>query len=153
MGLALALSLAAAVSLGITRFAYGLLLPVMRADLAWSYTLAGAMNTANAAGYLLGALATPRLLQRLGAVPVLLGGALLASLFMGLSGFFTGAAPLLLQRLLAGVASAPSSSSPAGCWPRVWAPCCRSAAVCCWACTTVAPAGASRSPRWPCRRC
>jgi len=106
MGLALALSLAAAVSLGITRFAYGLLLPVMRADLGWSYTLAGAMNTANALGYLLGALATPRLMQRLGAVSLLLGGALLASLFMGLSGFFTGAAPLLLQRLLAGVASA-----------------------------------------------
>jgi len=106
MGLALALSLAAAVSLGITRFAYGLLLPVMRADLGWSYTLAGAMNTANALGYLLGALATPRLMQRLGAVRLLLGGALLASLFMGLSGFFTDAAPLLLQRLLAGVASA-----------------------------------------------
>lgn len=31
--LALALSLGAAVSLGITRFAYGLLLPPMRADL------------------------------------------------------------------------------------------------------------------------
>ena len=106
MGLALALSLAAAVSLGITRFAYGLLLPVMRTDLGWSYTLAGAMNTANALGYLLGALATPRLMQRLGAVTLLLGGALLASLFMGLSGFFTSAAPLLLQRLLAGVASA-----------------------------------------------
>ena len=42
--IALALSLGAAVSLGITRFAYGLLLPVMRADLGWSYTLAGAMN-------------------------------------------------------------------------------------------------------------
>ena len=40
--LALALSLGAAVSLGITRFAYGLLLPPMRADLGWSYTLAGA---------------------------------------------------------------------------------------------------------------
>ncbi len=106
MGLALALSLGAAVSLGITRFAYGLLLPVMRADLGWSYTLAGAMNTANALGYLLGALATPWLMQRLGTVRLLLGGALLASVFMGLSGFFTGAAPLLLQRLLAGVASA-----------------------------------------------
>jgi predicted MFS family arabinose efflux permease len=106
LGLALALSLAAAVSLGITRFAYGLLLPVMRADLAWNYTLAGAMNTANALGYLIGALATPRLMQRWGAVVLLLGGALLASVFMGLSGFFTAAAPLLLQRLLAGVASA-----------------------------------------------
>jgi predicted MFS family arabinose efflux permease len=35
-----------------------------------------------------------------------LSGSLLASLFMGLSGFFTAAAPLLAQRLLAGVASA-----------------------------------------------
>lgn len=104
--LALALSLGAAVSLGITRFAYGLLLPPMRADLGWSYTLAGAMNTVNALGYLLGALATPRLMRRWGPQQLLLGGAVLASLFMGLSGFFTAAAPLLVQRLLAGVASA-----------------------------------------------
>lgn len=104
--LALALSLGAAVSLGITRFAYGLLLPVMKDDLAWSYTLAGAMNTVNAAGYLLGALATPWLLRRLDAARMLLWGAVLASVFMALSGFFVAAAPLLLQRLLAGVASA-----------------------------------------------
>lgn len=51
----------AALSLGITRFSYGLLLPPMRDDLNWSYTLAGGMNTVNALGYLLGALATPRL--------------------------------------------------------------------------------------------
>lgn len=104
--LALALSTGAALSLGITRFSYGLLLPPMRADLGWSYTLAGAMNTVNALGYLLGALLTPRLLQRFGAARVLLVGAVLASGFMGLSGFFTGTAPLLLQRLLAGMASA-----------------------------------------------
>ena len=104
--LALALSLGAAVSLGVTRFAYGLLLPPMRADLGWSYAMAGFMNTANAMGYLLGALLMPRLLQRFGPTPMVLGGAVLASVFMGLSGFFTGAAPLLLQRLLAGVASA-----------------------------------------------
>ncbi len=106
LGLAVALSLGAAVSLGVTRFAYGLLLPPMRADLGWSYTLAGAMNTANALGYLLGALLTPRLMARLGPSHLLLGGAVLASVFMGLSGFFTDPAPLLLQRLLAGVASA-----------------------------------------------
>ncbi len=104
--LALALSLGAAVSLGITRFAYGLLLPAMRADLGWSYTLAGAMNTANALGYFLGALITPWLLRRVGASTLLWSGAVLASVFMGLSGFFTTAEPLLLQRLLAGVASA-----------------------------------------------
>ncbi len=104
--LALALSMGAALSLGVTRFAYGLLLPSMRADLGWSYTLAGAMNTVNALGYLLGALATPGLLRRFGPTRLLLVGALLASLFMGLSGFFSAAAPLMVQRLLAGVASA-----------------------------------------------
>ena len=58
-GMAFALSLGAAISLGMARFSYGLLLPPMRDDLAWSYTLAGAMNTANALGYLLGAMALP----------------------------------------------------------------------------------------------
>lgn len=106
MLLAVALSLGAAISLGITRFAYALLLPPMRDDLQWSYTLAGAMNTANAVGYLLGALLTPALMRRFGPSILLLWGAALASLFMGLSGFFTGAVPLLLQRGLAGVASA-----------------------------------------------
>ena len=104
--LALTLSLGAAVSLGITRFAYGLLLPAMRVDLGWSYTLAGAMNTANAMGYFVGALLTPWLLRRVGASSLLWGGAFLASLFMALSGFFTATEPLLVQRLLAGVASA-----------------------------------------------
>ena len=104
--LALALALGAAVSLGITRFAYGLLLPTMRDDLGWSYTLAGAMNTANAMGYLIGALATPWLLRRTPATRLLLWGSALATVFMALSGFFTEATPLLLQRLLAGVASA-----------------------------------------------
>ena len=37
---------------------------------------------------------------------LLIAGSLGASLFMALSGFFTAAAPLLAQRLLAGVASA-----------------------------------------------
>src|SRR3569833_2421732 len=96
--LALALSLGAAVSLGITRFAYGLLLPPMRADLHWSYTLAGGMNTANALGYLLGALGTRTLMRRYSASQLLIGGAILSSEFMALSGFFTDAAMLLLQR-------------------------------------------------------
>ena len=104
--LALALSAGAALSLGITRFAYGLLLPTMRADLGWSYTLAGAMNTVNALGYLLGAMLMPRLMRVYGPSRLLWLGALLASSFMGLSGFFTDAGALLLQRLLAGMASA-----------------------------------------------
>ena len=103
--LALALSLGAAVSLGITRFAYGLLLPPMRADLGWSYTLAGSMNTANAAGYLLGAMVMSWLLARMAPTRLFLTGAVLATLFMAASGFFTDPKALMLQRLLAGLAS------------------------------------------------
>ena len=104
--LAFALSMGAAVSLGITRFAYALLLPPMRADLGWSYALAGGMNTANAVGYLAGALVTPALMQRFGVTRLLIVGAVLASVFMAGSGFVTDAPALLVQRLLAGVASA-----------------------------------------------
>jgi sugar phosphate permease len=50
------LSMGPAIALGLARFAYALLLPSMRADLGWSFADAGAMNTANAAGYLVGAL-------------------------------------------------------------------------------------------------
>ena len=104
--LALALSIGAAVSLGISRFAYGLLLPPMRADLGWSYALAGAMNTSNAAGYLLGALLTPWLLRRVDPATLLWTASLLASVLMALSGLFTDTLVWLLQRLAAGVASA-----------------------------------------------
>ena len=104
--LALALSLGAAVSLGITRFAYGLLLPPMREDLLWSYTLAGGMNTANAVGYLIGALASPALMRRWSPSTLLMWGAIGASVFMALSGFLVSVWPLMAQRLLAGVASA-----------------------------------------------
>lgn len=103
--LALALSLGAAVSLGITRFAYGLLLPPMRDDLGWSYTLAGSMNTANAVGYLIGAMAMAWLLRRMAPSRLFIAGAVLATLFMAASGFFTDAGSLMLQRLLAGLAS------------------------------------------------
>ncbi|MEO8858634.1 MAG: YbfB/YjiJ family MFS transporter [Burkholderiaceae bacterium] len=96
----------AAVSLGITRFAYGLLLPPMRADLGWSYALAGAMNTSNAAGYLAGALLTPVLLRRMPPGHLMLWGSLAASVLMAVSGLFTDTAVWLALRLAAGVASA-----------------------------------------------
>ena len=104
--IAIGLSLGAALSLGLARFAYGLLLPPMRADLGWSYALAGAMNTSNAAGYLLGALATPALLRRFSPGAVLMAGSMLASVLMALSGLFTDTTVWLLQRLAVGVASA-----------------------------------------------
>ena len=103
---ALALSLGAAISLGLSRFSYALLLPPMRADLGWTYLLAGSMNTGNALGYFIGALMTPALLRRGGAQSALVGGAVLAGMFMMLSGLTVNAELLILQRVLAGIASA-----------------------------------------------
>jgi predicted MFS family arabinose efflux permease len=56
------LSVGPLVALGLARFAYALLFPAMRADLNWSYAQAGAMNAANAAGYVLGAMVAAQLL-------------------------------------------------------------------------------------------
>ena len=103
---ALALSLGAAISLGLSRFSYALLLPPMRADLDWSYLLSGSMNTGNAFGYFIGALVTPALMRRCGAHAALVGGAVLAGVFMMLSGLVVNADLLILQRVLAGIASA-----------------------------------------------
>jgi len=61
-----ALSLAPAVSNAFARFAYALLLPAMRADLGLSYSQAGALNSANALGYLAGALFAARYVSRYG---------------------------------------------------------------------------------------
>jgi predicted MFS family arabinose efflux permease len=103
---AAALALGAAVSLGLARFAYALLLPPMRADLGWSYTTAGAMNTLNAAGYLIGALALPRALAHIDARRLFLGGCLGTVLTLALHGVVAGNAALYLLRLLSGVTSA-----------------------------------------------
>jgi len=105
---ALALSLAAAVSLGTARFAYALLLPPMRADLGWSYFTAGAMNTVNAAGYLCGALVLPWLLRRQDARAVMLAGGALAALLLAAHGAVRSDAALLALRGACGMASAAS---------------------------------------------
>jgi predicted MFS family arabinose efflux permease len=106
IALALAISLGAALSLGLARFAYGLLLPAMRQDLQWSYALSGALNTSNAAGYLLGALSAPWLLKRMDATRLFMLGAVFSCLWMGLSGFFRDTSVWMLLRALAGVSSA-----------------------------------------------
>jgi len=103
---AAALALGAAVSLGLARFSYALLLPPMRADLGWSYLTAGAMNTVNAAGYLVGALFAPRWLARHDARALLLGGMAAAAVLLAAHALATGDAALYLLRGLTGVASA-----------------------------------------------
>lgn len=108
LAIAAALALAAAVSLGLARFSYALLLPAMRADLGWSYFTAGAMNTINAAGYLLGALLAPRLLRRIDARHFMLVGGVAAAVFLALHALTRHDAVLYALRLGCGAASAAS---------------------------------------------
>jgi len=112
---ALALALGAAISLGLARFSYALLLPPMRAELGWSYFTAGAMNTVNATGYLVGALLLPRALARLDARTIFLGGGWGAALLLALHGvagsMVRSDALLYALRGLTGVASAATFAS------------------------------------------
>jgi len=103
---AFALALGAAVSLGLARFSYALLLPPMRDDLGWSYFTAGAMNTANAAGYLAGALLTQRALRRVEARTLLLAGGWGAAALLALHGLVAGDGWLYGLRTATGIASA-----------------------------------------------
>lgn len=80
LGVVAGLAMGPAVGLGLGRFAYALLLPAMRADLGWSYAQAGALNTANAAGYLIGALLTAPLAARIGDKRAFLAGLALAAI-------------------------------------------------------------------------
>jgi predicted MFS family arabinose efflux permease len=104
--LAVALALAAAVSLGLARFSYALLLPPMRAELHWSYFTAGAMNTANAAGYLFGALLAPRWFARHDALRIAAGGGVATAVVLVAHAFAASDAVLYALRTLAGLASA-----------------------------------------------
>jgi predicted MFS family arabinose efflux permease len=88
--LVLARAMAPAVGLGIARFAYALVLPYMRADLAWSWTEAGGMNTTNALGYLLGALLAARVIDKWVARASMLGGAIACVVSLALCGKNTG---------------------------------------------------------------
>ena len=154
---AAALALGAAVSLGLARFSYALLLPPMRADLGWSYLTAGAMNTVNAAGYLVGALLRAALAARASTrARVLLAG----SAARRCCSRRTALVPA--TRRCTCCACSPAwrarpPSSPAACWraPGAAAPAARRAPrppAWCSASTTAAPASASSSRRCSCRR-
>jgi MFS family permease len=101
-----ALSLGPAVANSFARFAYALLLPAMRSELALDYAQAGALNTANALGYLAGALFCARYVSRLGNRRLFCAGLLVtvsALVGSGLTGAFIAQLSL---RALAGASGA-----------------------------------------------
>jgi predicted MFS family arabinose efflux permease len=106
LGLAMQISLAAAVSLGLGRFAYALLVPHMRAELGWSYAQAGTLNTLNAAGYLFGAALAGAVIAVTGVRRTYVSGLLLVTGSL-LASALTGSFGLLLAlRFTAGIAGA-----------------------------------------------
>jgi predicted MFS family arabinose efflux permease len=104
--LILILSLAPTVGLGIGRFAYALALPDMRDALGWSYSAAGFMNTINAAGYLVGALLTSRLINRFGLSASVRWATLACVLSLALCAITGNFIVLSFARLVIGVAAA-----------------------------------------------
>jgi predicted MFS family arabinose efflux permease len=106
LAVACALALGSAVSLGLARFSFAMFLPPMRDDLGWSYLVAGTMNTANAAGYLAGALLAPAWLRALGTRGAFLAGTAATAAFVAAHGLTIADAPLYAFRFLSGLVSA-----------------------------------------------
>ena len=103
----LGLGIGPAVSNGFARFSYGLLLPSMQADLDWSYTQAGWINTANAIGYLAGALLALTLVGRIGPRRLFVFGMLLTTLALAWSATTRDLGMLSFWRIVAGIGGAP----------------------------------------------
>lgn len=102
----LALALAPLVALGFSRFAYALLLPAMQVNLGWSLSQAGALNTANGVGYLIGAVAAAPLARRWGAGRGFILGMWFSAAALLLSGFFQGWHVFMLVRFAGGISTA-----------------------------------------------
>ncbi|WP_209427220.1 YbfB/YjiJ family MFS transporter [Pararhodobacter sp. SW119] len=105
------LALGVLVTNGFGRFAYGLILPAMRDDLGWSYAQAGWLNTANAMGYLLGAVATLMLLRWVDAGRLFAWGLVATALSLVATGLVPDLWWQSLWRFLTGVAGALSFST------------------------------------------
>jgi len=99
---ALGLALGPAVALGLARFAYALILPAMQAHERWTYTQAGALNTASALGYLLGAVTAASVARRTGNRRAFLLGLLLTSLTLAATGLSSHFLLLITWRFLGG---------------------------------------------------
>ncbi len=99
----LGLTLGVCVTNGFARFAYGLILPAMKQDLGWTYVQSGWLNTANALGYVAGALLTMALVQRVSASRLFGVGVVCTSLCLLATGFDPALWVQSLWRLLAGV--------------------------------------------------
>ena len=103
---ALIFATAIAVVNGFGRFAYALLLPVMRDDLAWDYALSGWLNTANSLGYGVGALAGLFLLSRFRPASLFVAGLAITVITLLLCGVTRDLSLMMFWRFACGIGSA-----------------------------------------------
>ncbi len=115
------LALGVLVTNGFGRFAYGLILPAMRNDLDWTYAQAGWLNTANALGYVLGALATMVALRRVAAGPLFSWGLVATAIALVATGLVPDLWWQSLWRFLTGLAGALSFSTAGALAARLFA--------------------------------
>ena len=104
--IAFVLSFGPAVSNSFARFGYALVLPAMRADLNLAYAQAGWLNTANAIGYLAGALLTRAWVVQVGNRTLFLVGMLVTSLAVLATGLSSDITLLSLARFAGGLGGA-----------------------------------------------
>lgn len=100
------LSFGPTVSNSFARFAYALVLPAMREDLAIGWSEAGTLGTTNAIGYLVGALLARWWVNRLGNRPIFEAGMVLTALALLATGLTRDLMLLNVWRVLAGVGGA-----------------------------------------------
>ena len=103
---AVLLGMAAAVGLSIGRLGYGLVLPDMRIDLNWNYVEAGWLGTANAAGYLLGAIISAPVAKRFGLHQAFIFGVVMTVIGITAMGMSANYYWLSAWRIIAGVTGA-----------------------------------------------
>jgi predicted MFS family arabinose efflux permease len=104
--IAAGLALGVAVSNGLGRFAYALILPAMRADLSWSYTQAGALNTTNALGYFIGAFIALASVRKLGPTKLFIGALWITVAAITAMSLTTSFPVMIGLRLIAGISGA-----------------------------------------------
>jgi predicted MFS family arabinose efflux permease len=105
------LALGVTVTHGFARFSYGLLLPAMKSEMGWTYAQAGWLNTANALGYLGGAVLTMLLIRRVSPARLFAVGMLTTTLALLASGLDAALWWQTVWRIAAGALGAMSFST------------------------------------------
>lgn len=104
--IACGLALSVAVVNSFARFAYALILPAMREDLAWSYTQAGSLNTINAVGYLAGSYIAFRTVRRWGVKRPFIAGLWVTTATVLLTGLTRDFNVIAIVRFITGISCA-----------------------------------------------